>query len=389
MTSIDEPWLTQADTQRLFDVLTSRGDAAYAVGGCVRNAFLGEPVSDVDIATSATPEDVVAAASGAGLKVIPTGIEHGTVTVVSGDTAFEVTTFRKDIETDGRHATVAFTKNIAEDARRRDFSMNALYVDRHGKLVDPLGGLSDLLERRVRFIENPSDRIKEDYLRILRFFRFLAQYGDPADGLDQDALAAIALHLDGLDRLAPERIGAEMRKLLAVRNPAPSVAAMQSTGVLGRVLPGANPVWLGPLVHLEQEAARAPCAIRRLAILGGDDPTDALRLSKSEARLRERQIEVASSAMGLQEIAWRYGGELAWDVLLLRQAMAGQPLPSGASEMISAAEGLICPVTARDLLNDFQGAALGDALRRAEAAWVQSGFTLGRKAVLKAAVKEG
>ncbi|CAN0587043.1 unnamed protein product, partial [Ectocarpus sp. 12 AP-2014] len=187
----------------------------------------------------------------AGLKPVPTGIDHGTVTVVADHDPFEITTFRRDVETDGRRAVVAFADTLDEDAKRRDFTMNALYARIDGTVIDPLGGLPDLRARRVRFIGDATDRIREDYLRSLRFFRFHAWYGNPDNGMDSDALAAIASHLDGLESLSRERVGAEMVKLLAARDPAPAVAAMRATGVLGRLLPGADDRALAPLIHLE------------------------------------------------------------------------------------------------------------------------------------------
>ncbi|KGM89571.1 tRNA nucleotidyltransferase/poly(A) polymerase [Roseovarius mucosus DSM 17069] len=175
-------WIEAKATQAVCAMLTGAGYQALFVGGCVRNALLGAPVGDIDIATDARPEMVVELAEGAGLKPVPTGIEHGTITVVSGHIGHEVTTFRKDVQSFGRHAVVAFADDLHTDARRRDFTMNALYARPDGDVVDPLGGLEDLRARRVRFIEDADQRIREDYLRILRFFRFHAWYGDPEGG---------------------------------------------------------------------------------------------------------------------------------------------------------------------------------------------------------------
>ena len=223
-------WITRESTQALMKALNDAGHKALVVGGCVRNALLGVPVADVDIATDALPEEVMRIALAAKMKPVPTGIDHGTVTVVSGSIPHEVTTFRKDVETDGRRAVVAFATDVADDAHRRDLTINALYALADGTLVDPLGGLPDLKARRVRFIEDAEARIREDYLRALRFFRFHAYYGDPAVGMDPEALAAIAANLDGLDTLSRERVGAELLNLLAAPDPAPAVAAMAQTG---------------------------------------------------------------------------------------------------------------------------------------------------------------
>ena len=207
MRRITENWIKDQAAQKVCAMLTDAGKQAWFVGGCVRNALLGAPVSDLDISTDARPEEVIALAAAAGLKPVPTGIDHGTVTVVVDRHPFEVTTFRRDVETDGRRAVVAFADTMEEDASRRDFTMNALYAAPDGTVVDPLGGLPDLEARRVRFIGDPHDRIREDYLRILRFFRFHAWYG--SDGLDRDGYAACAELSDGLENLSKERVGQE------------------------------------------------------------------------------------------------------------------------------------------------------------------------------------
>ncbi len=264
MTRLTSDWINTSETQAVCAALTDAGAQALFVGGCVRNALIGEPVSDIDIATDALPERVMEATAAAGLKPVPTGIDHGTITVVSGGLPYEVTTFRRDVETDGRRAVVAFSTDVTEDATRRDFTMNALYATPDGDVIDPLGGLQDLHDRLVRFIGNADDRIREDHLRSLRFYRFHAWYGDPERGMDPDALAAIARHLNGLEVLSHERIGAEITKLLGSPDPAPAVASMRQTGVLQRVLPGADDRALAPLVHLTQN--RDP--MLRLAALG-------------------------------------------------------------------------------------------------------------------------
>ena len=219
---IEADWITRPETQAVCNALTGAGYRALFVGGCVRNTLLGAPVDDIDIATDALPKAVMDLTGAAGLNAIPTGIDHGTITVVSAGLPHEITTFRRDVETFGRHAVVAFSTDVSDDARRRDFTMNALYADPSGQVIDPLGGLADLQARHVRFIENADQRIREDYLRILRFFRFHAWYGDAARGLDADGLAAVAANTDGLDSLSRERVWAELRKLLAAPDPAPS-----------------------------------------------------------------------------------------------------------------------------------------------------------------------
>ena len=320
MTQIKADWLSSDAAQKVCGMLTDAGHQAWFVGGCVRNALLDVPVSDMDLTTNARPDDVVALAKTAGLKVIPTGIEHGTVTVVMDGKPFEITTFRRDVATDGRRATVAFSDDIAEDAARRDFTMNAIYAAPDGTVADPLGGLPDLRARRVRFIGDADARIAEDYLRILRFFRFHAIYGDLSEGIDQDGLAACAGGLDGLEHVSAERVGAEMRKLLAADDPAPSLAAMRASGVLMRLLPGAGTGLLLVLIHVEEVAGLAPDPMRRLAALGGEDVAEALRLSKAQAKQLQVLRDGLESVTPAPELGYRLGAERAVDILALRAA---------------------------------------------------------------------
>jgi poly(A) polymerase len=382
VTRVRGEWLDATGTQAVLGMLVAGGHRALAVGGCVRNALLGEPVDDVDIATDAHPDRVMHLAREAGLRPVPTGIDHGTITVVAEGRGYEVTTFRADVETDGRRAVVRFSDTVEEDAARRDFTMNALYADRAGTLVDPLGGLPDLQARRVRFIGAPEDRIREDYLRILRFFRFAAWYGDPDTGFDADALDGIARNLDGIDTLSRERVGTELRKLMAAPDPAPAVAVMARVGVLGRVLPGADPRALGPLIAHEAQLGLRSDGLRRLAALGCDGAED-LRHAKAAARRLALLSGAVASGAGLAELAWRHGADTARDVAALRAAMLEQPLPPDLEDRVALGAGATFPVTARDLMPDYQGAALGETLRDLEARWIASDFTLTRNDLLR------
>jgi poly(A) polymerase len=374
-------WLDHPGTQALCLALEAAGFRALLVGGCVRNALLGVPVADVDLATDAAPETVSDIAETAGFKAIPTGIDHGTVTVIAGGRPHEVTTFRRDVETDGRRAVVAFSPLIEEDAERRDFTINALYADRHGTVIDPLHGLPDLQARRVRFVGDAETRIREDYLRILRFFRFHAAYGDPQGGLDSDGLAACAALSAGLETISHERIGAEMRKLLSVRDPAPAVGAMAQAGVLTRILPGADPRALAPLTHLD--ADHPPRWLRRLAVIGGPDPETALRLSRAEARDLASLRAALGSAQTAAALGWRLGPDLAADAILARAAIFQTPPPARWQADIARGAAAALPVTAADLMPDLSGAALGARLQAIETAWLASDLTAGRDALLK------
>lgn len=375
MTRLDADWLSDPASQAVCRTLTQAGHQCWFVGGCVRNALLGAPVGDLDISTEARPERVMELARAAGLKAVPTGIDHGTVTIVADHRPFEITTFRRDVETDGRRAVVAYAETIEEDARRRDFTMNALYAAPDGTVADPIGGLLDLEARHVRFIGDAHERIREDYLRILRFFRFHAWYGED---LDVDGLAACAAHVEGIERLSKERVGHEMRKLLAAPDPAPALASMAACGALAQVLPGADPAPLAVLVHFEAEAGLAPDWPRRLACIGGAGARDRLRLSRNEARRLEALREAAWSGMGPGELGYRLGERAALDVLVVRAAFtATPPRPEDAAAARHGAAQTF-PLRAADLPDGVEGPALGEALKRAERHWIDSGFRLGR-----------
>lgn len=378
---ITAQWLHHSATRRVCDALEAGGAQALFVGGCVRNSLIGAPVSDLDMCSDALPEQVSALAGAAGLKVIPTGIEHGTVTVVCEGVPFEITTFRRDDETDGRHATVSFTTDIAQDAARRDFTMNALYARPDGTVLDPLGlGIADAQARHLRFVGEPAARIAEDYLRILRYFRFYAWYADPERGADPEALAAIAHGAEGLSRVSRERIGAEMRKLLAAADPGPALAMMQASGVLAQVLPGADAKAVPVLVHLEGETGLPPLWTTRLAVLGGAEPGPLLRLSRAEVK-GLADLTVAQS-MGHAEAAYRYGADLAEQSVLALGAVLGQAPQPGWQGAVALGAASVFPIRAADLAGQFQGPALGQTLREREAAWIASGFTLDRAALL-------
>ncbi len=379
MLPVSTAWLKDADTRAVYDALASDGGSAFFVGGCVRDALLGVPGADVDLSTPWEPQDVIRLAKAAGLKAVPTGIDHGTITVVSGGHGFEVTTFRRDVETDGRRAVVAYSTNIADDARRRDFTLNALYATIDGRVVDPLGGVADCLNRRIRFIEDAGQRIQEDYLRILRYFRFHAWYSDPAAGFDPDALDAIAANSDGLETLSAERVGSEMLRLLAAPDPTPAIAVMRQTGCLPRILPGSDDRLLGPVVHLGASIGAPIDSIVRLAALGGEDVADRLRLSRADARHLNDITQAAYGPQPLAEVAYRKGSDVARAASMIRAALAQMPVNATDLEAITTATKAEFPVTAADLMPEYQGPALGEKLAKLEARWIESGFTLTRE----------
>lgn len=370
----------------VLEVLERGGHRAFVVGGAVRDAHLGRPVKDFDIATSATPDEVEGLFKGRA-QVVPTGRAHGTMTVVTGGTPVEVTTFRRDVATDGRRAVVAFSTRIEDDAARRDFTINALYLDRAGQVLDPTGGLADLKAGRLRFIGDADQRIREDYLRALRFFRFFAEYADAAGGFDTGALDAISRNLGGLGDLSIERVTGEILRLLAARDPGMAVAGMEKTGVLPELLPGAATAGFFEFLHLEGGLGMAPDGVARLAALGGGER---LRLSRVQERQLRLLIELRGADAGLAEIAWRHGGDVARSVACLRAAGLSAPLDAThIEERIALGTDAILPIAPRDLMPGFEGAALGRALERATRAWIASDFRLDRDALLAIAEDEG
>ena len=268
-------WLSAPAVRTVFGILDEGGERARIVGGAVRNALAGVPVSDIDFATPLLPEEVARRAAAAGVKAVPTGIEHGTVTLVVHGVGFQVTTLREDVETDGRHAVVRFGRDWEADACRRDFTVNALSIDAAGTVHDPLGGYPDIVARRIRFIGDPGQRIAEDRLRILRFFRFNAEFG--AGAFDPEGLSASIRARDGLRQLSAERVGQEMRRLVVAPRAAETVGAMQDCGILGIVLGGIG--YLGPFARLIGFLPEGGVALR-LAGLGCRIEEDVERLAR-------------------------------------------------------------------------------------------------------------
>jgi len=381
----------------VFAALTAPGVETRAVGGAVRNTLLGLPVTEIDLATTALPEQVMTLARQAGLKAVPTGIEHGTVTVVADGVPFEVTTLRRDVETFGRHATIAFTEDWEEDARRRDFTLNALYAGSDGAVFDPLGGYADVVAGRVRFIGDAEARIKEDYLRILRFFRFNAYYGKGP--LDAEGLAACVRLRDGLDQLSAERVAGELRKLLVAPQAMRAVEALFDYGLLTQLL-GSVPrlMRIGRLAAAEEALGLAPDAALRLAALAVFVPEDAERIA---ARLRLSNAEQAVLALGAEDHAaaeicdeaaakralYRFGPCTYEGHVLLAAADAGvspqDPRLSQALHLPDRWQAPEFPLRGHDVTAlGLEGPEIGVILRRLEAEWIASGFALSRDELL-------
>jgi poly(A) polymerase len=388
----DAAWLTSGPLPRLLSVLDRDGEEARVVGGAVRNALLGLSTDEIDVATTAVPEDVVRRVQVVGFKAVPTGIEHGTVTVVCDKIPFEVTTLRQDVETYGRHAKVAFGRDWKADAKRRDFTINAFSARADGTVYDYVGGLPDLVARRVRFIGDPRQRIEEDYLRILRFFRFHAAYGTN-DHPDREGLQACIAGRDGLDQLSRERVRVEIMKLMVAPHAVPTLVSMTDAGLTLRVLGGVS--YLASFENMAKvEAAIGATAdpVRRLGALGVWVEEDAERLWQKLRLTNAEHGRLVSMAEGWRRISPDLG-ELAHRALLYRlgslhftdRALLGWARSdatahdTGWHALASLPQRWTVPafpLKAADLMarGVEKGPALGAAMRAAEEAWIAGGF---------------
>ena len=388
------PWMRAAQTQAVMAALEAAGGAGCArfVGGCVRNAVMNRPADDIDIATTLLPDQVIAALKAAGLKAVPTGIDHGTVTAVSGGKPFEVTTLRRDVETDGRRALVAFTTDWAEDAQRRDFRLNALYCDAEGRLFDPTGeGLSDAKAGRIVFVGDADTRIREDALRILRFFRFQAWYG--AGEPDAEALSACARLKALITSLSAERVSKELLKLLAADDPRPTVRLMAASGVLAVALPEGRELGrFERLVAIETEQLfQCDPALRLGALLPDDSAVGAACAER--LRLSNAQRERLSAMLGTTPVirSWMSPKEARRDVYTLGAgvfcdrvllAWAASDRPATTTQwrallpMAQSWPRPTFPLTGEEVMAAGvpRGPLVGAVMREVEAWWIDNDF---------------
>ena len=389
-------WLAHDDVQKLFDVLEADGAQARIVGGAVRNCLIGSTLkSDVDFAVTSEPEDTMAQLTAAGIRVVPTGLEHGTVTAVLNDVGYEVTTLRKDIETDGRHAVVAFGTDFAVDANRRDFTINALYADREGVIYDYVDGLADIKTMSLRFIGNADERIQEDYLRILRFFRFFAWFGKHRP--DADGLKACMRLKKGIKTLSAERIWAEMHKLFAAPDPSRALLWMRQVGVLTLLLPESEK-WgidaIPPLMEAERDHKwPADPLIRLMAIVpkrqdSVNDIATRWRLSNAQRdRMRAwaaLPAQLPKDDVALRATAYRHSTQAMIDGLYVQTAMQRDDELAEFAKRIGNWDVPEMPVKGADLLERGyeKGPALGGKLKQIEEIWIDSDFSLDRDALL-------
>ena len=394
---LDAPWLTSGPAARVLALLNSDGVEARVVGGAVRNELLGLPIGDIDIATSALPDEVVRRARAAGIKSVPTGIEHGTVTLVVDAQPFEVTTLREDVETFGRKAKVAFGRDWVRDAERRDFTINGLSVDADRIVHDYVGGLEDIEARRVRFIGDPDLRIAEDYLRILRFFRIHAAYGQGEP--DRAGYLACIAGRTGLAALSAERVRAELMKLVVAPGAAGAVEAMAESGLLQTILGGV--AYTGPfaaMIAVERGLGLPPDATRRLGALAVAVTEDAkrlaprLRLTNNEAKVLDSMGHRWWRLAGMDQARarrrlYRLGPERYRDRLLLAWARAGADADAAdwrdLAELPQRWSAPKFPLKAADFVarGIAEGPALGHVLTLAEDAWLAADFPLDKSAL--------
>jgi poly(A) polymerase len=395
---LDVAWLREAPLAALLGVLDRDGEEARVVGGAVRNALMGLPHGDIDIATTAEPPEVVRRAEAAGFKAVPTGIDHGTVTVVCEGRPFEVTTLREDVETFGRHATVRFGRDWQRDAERRDFTMNGLSLSADGTVHDHVGGIEDIAQRHVRFIGDAATRIREDYLRILRFFRFHAAYGE--GNPDAEGLHAAIVARAGLEQLSRERVRMELIKLLIAPRAVPALVVMAEAGLIGPVLGGVpHLAGFANMAKVEAAAGLAPDATRRLGAIAVWIVEDAerlwqrLRLSNAEHARLAAMADAwwrASPAMGeakARELIYRIGPERFTDRVLLAWARSEATAHDAAWRDLATLpqhwSAPTFPLRAADFIarGVEKGPVLGAALARSEQAWIASGFPMERRAL--------
>lgn len=411
-----EAWFQDTALQCVFDLLNADGGEVRVVGGAIRNSLMGEPVGDVDMATTLKPDEVLARAKAAGIKLVPTGIDHGTVTLVIDGRGFEITTLRKDVETDGRHADVAFGTDWQIDAERRDFTINALYAAADGSVLDPVGGLADIENRTIRFIGDAEKRIAEDHLRILRFFRFFAWYGGGRP--DADGLKASVRAKESLGKLSAERVWKEIKALLNAPDPSRTLLWMRQTGVLTFLLPETEK-WgidaIPGLIQVENDYGWSPDPLLRLMAMLPPDRVrletlvQRLKLSKAESqRIYDWSMatppQPTTAGTALDRLMYRHGREATMDRLKI--AMANVKVRAADAQEVAMADMAklsallkradkwtrpMLPISGKDFLDAGMapGEEVGKRLRLAEDKWVESNFALDRDRLMEIATRTG
>ena len=372
-------WLRNPSAQKLSKLYKSFGYQVLFVGGCVRNTILKMPVTDIDLATDAQPEEIIKIAKENNIRFVPTGLAHGTITLIIDNKNYQITTFRTDFDHDGRYAKVEFTESLLLDASRRDLTINALYCNHVGEVIDPLNGLDDIKKQKIKFIGNPNERIKEDNLRILRFFRFQAIYGNKNLEIDSIALEACHNHKSKLAALSKERITSELRKILSAPNPLEVIIKMNETGVLNELFQNVSIDSLEAYLKTEEKFKININWLGRLLSLQVTQEEESLKLTRCEFKFLKQTKSAIENQIHVLEFSYYNGVENGKIYSILQNFRHNIILSKNLLNQINSLATKKFPITAKDLMPEISGKKLGEALRSLEDRWIKSNFTLSKK----------
>ena len=379
-------WLKSNSVRAVWNVLGAEGAKVFFVGGCFRDSIKGRIVNDIDIATDALPSEVIKLAKTAGLRVLETGLSHGSITLMNKGDFFEVTTFRSDLKTDGRHSKVEFSNNIEDDAKRRDFTMNAIYMTIDAEVIDPILGWEDLMNGHVRFIGDPGERIQEDYLRILRYFRFLTIYESDKNHINVAALAACSRFKHGLKKLSKERIWQELQKILSYNDCTFALQKMESSGVLEEILPFSKTKTLERFLVFENKISSGFKEIDRLAALNISHVNSwvkKLSLTKEQKRWVRQILVIAKDVSSLRVKGYKYKENLALSALGIIMADSTSSLSQNDIAEIKFGASQKFPLDTSDFMKFFSPSKeLGDQVKRVTKIWFDSELTMSREELL-------
>ena len=375
-------WLRNPSAQKLSKLYKNFGYQVLFVGGCVRNTILKKPVTDIDLATDAQPEEIIKIAKENNIRFVPTGLAHGTITLIIDNKNYQITTFRTDFDHDGRYAKVEFTESLLLDASRRDLTINALYCNHVGEVIDPLNGLDDIKKQKIKFIGNPNERIKEDNLRILRFFRFQAIYGNKNLEIDSIALEACHNHKSKLAALSKERITSELRKILSAPNPLEVIIKMNETGVLNELFQNVSIDSLEAYLKTEEKFKININWLGRLLSLQVTQEEESLKLTRCEFKFLKQTKSAIENQIHVLEFSYYNGVENGKIYSILQNFRHNIILSKNLLNQINSLATKKFPITAKDLMPEIRGKKLGEALRSLEDRWIKSNFTLSKKDLL-------
>ena len=375
-------WLRNPSAQKLSKLYKNFGYQVLFVGGCVRNTILKMPVTDIDLATDAQPEEIIKIAKENNIRFVPTGLAHGTITLIIDNKSYQITTFRTDFDHDGRYAKVEFTESLLLDASRRDLTINALYCNHVGEVIDPLNGLDDIKKQKIKFIGNPNERIKEDNLRILRFFRFQAIYGNKNLEIDSIALEACHNHKSKLAALSKERITSELRKILSAPNPLEVIIKMNETGVLNELFQNVSIDSLEAYLKTEEKFKININWLGRLLSLQVTQEEESLKLTRCEFKFLKQTKSAIENQIHVLEFSYYNGVENGKIYSILQNFRHNIILCKNLLNQINSLATKKFPITAKDLMPEISGKKLGEALRSLEDRWIKSNFTLSKKDLL-------